>query len=53
MAGDINRIMNGYENAIAAANYEEAIVLDEELIENDDYRMIWTTNYSGDYPPVN
>ena len=49
---DINRVMNGYESAKEAYEYEEAIVLDEELIEGTDYMMIWTDSYSGDFPPV-
>ena len=49
---DINRVMNAYEEAQEAANYAEAIVLDEELISGEDYRVIFTNNYSGQYPPV-
>lgn len=49
---DINRIMNGYKDAKDAADYAEAIVLDEEEIDDDDYRFIWTNNYSGQYPPT-
>lgn len=49
---DLNRVMNGYISARDAAEYEEALVLDEEQITADDYRMVWTDTYSGDYPPV-
>lgn len=49
---DINRIMNGYEDAKDATAYGEAIVLDVEQIDGDDYRMVWTQNYAGGYPPV-
>lgn len=50
--GAIDRIVSGYNEATDAANYEEAIVLDEELISDDNYRVIWTTSYDGAYPPV-
>ena len=53
MENDINRIMNGYDEAIDAAEYEEALILDDELIEGSDYRMIWSDTYSGSYPPNN
>lgn len=49
---DVERIMNGYYSAIDAANYAEALVLDDEQIEGDDYRMIWTNAYQGSYPPA-
>lgn len=49
----INRIMEGYTGATDAANYEEAIVLDEELIEDEDFRFVWTESYSGGFPPIN
>lgn len=50
--GNINRIMNAYKNAQEAANYAEALVLDDELISGADYRMIWTNSYNGDFPPL-
>lgn len=50
---DIQRIMNGYIDADEAAEYEEALVMDEELISGTDYRLILTTSYTGDYPPIN
>lgn len=49
----IERVMEGYENAEDAADYEEALVLDDELIEGTDYRIIWTDEYNGAYPPNN
>lgn len=50
---DINRIMNGYTDAEEASNYAEALVLDDELISGDDYRMVWTNGYEGQYPTAN
>ena len=48
---DINRIMNGYQEAIDAANYAEALVCETESNEGDDYTLVWTEAYSGAYPP--
>lgn len=48
---DIDRIVNGYEQAQAAVAYENALVLDEEEIREGNYRLIWTTAYDGDFPP--
>lgn len=50
---DINTIINANQNAKDATKYVDAIVLDEEQIEETNYRMVWTENYSGGYPPVN
>lgn len=50
---NITRVMNGYEDALEAANYAEALVLDEEEISDGDYRFVWTDAYNGDYPPKN
>lgn len=52
MDADVNRIMNGYIDAKDAANYAEALVLNDELISGDNYRMKWTTSYNGEYPPA-
>lgn len=48
----IERVMEGYENAKDASEYAEALVLDDELIEGTDYRIIWTNEYDGSYPPT-
>lgn len=50
---DINRIMNAYEDAQEATAYARALVLNEELISEDDYKLIISNTYSGDFPPVN
>ena len=50
MAANVDRIINGYEEAQQAANYGEALVLDEEEISGDDYRLLLTNAYTGAYP---
>lgn len=47
----IDRIINGYKNAEDAAEYAEALTLDVEQNSGSDYTLVWTTAYSGDYPP--
>ena len=50
---DIDRIIIGYNGAKDAAAYEEALVLDEEQTEGDDYRLIISESYPGAFPNRN
>lgn len=52
MAADLSMILNAYHDGTDAANYVDALVLDEEEIENEDYRIIWTASYQGGFPPI-
>lgn len=47
----IDRIINGYKNAEDAANYAEALVLDVEQESEENYTLVWSEAYSGDFPP--
>lgn len=49
---DLNRIISGYQEAIDAANYAEALVFDTEQNSGDDYTLVWSTSYEGGYPPI-
>ena len=51
MASDVERIINAKYEGIDAANYADAIVLETEQNSGDDYTLVWTTEYSGGYPP--
>lgn len=51
-APDIDTVLRTYIEGQDASNYVDALVLNEEEIEDDDYRIIWTNAYSGSYPPV-
>lgn len=48
---DINRIINGYTEAKDASEYAEALALEMQQTEGEDYQMVWSTSYSGSYPP--
>lgn len=40
---EVDRVIAAYENAKAAKEYENSLVLDTEIISDNDYRMIWST----------
>lgn len=46
----LNRVMEGYYDAIDASNYEESLVLDVSLNSDTDYTLVWSNNYDGLYP---
>jgi hypothetical protein len=48
---DINRVVHGYDLADAAADYGQTIVCQTENISGDNYRMVWSTEYSGGFEP--
>ena len=48
---DINRVVNGYNRAIGAADYADTIVCEMQQISGDNYRMVWSTEYNGGFEP--
>ena len=48
---EINRVINGYNQADAAADYVDTIVCEMQQVSGDNYKMIWSTEYSGGFEP--
>lgn len=48
---EINRVINGYNLADAAADYADTIVCEMQQVSGDNYRMVWSTEYSGGFKP--
>lgn len=48
---DVQQLMNAVIETTEAVSYAEALVLDEELIGDDDYKLVMSNAYSGEYPP--
>lgn len=42
---EADRVLLAYENAKAAKDYKESIVLEMQQIETYDYCMVWTNHY--------
>lgn len=49
--GDINRVVNGYNLAKESADYADTIVCEMQQISGDNYRMVWSAEYSGGFEP--
>ena len=47
----INRIITDAQLAVDASNYADSIVCDVELNSGTDYTLVWTTAYTGEFPP--
>lgn len=50
---DIERIITGYNRAKDGADYAATIVCETQLVADDNYRMIWSTYYGGNFEPNN
>lgn len=48
---EINRVIDGYNQARESADYAETLVLQTEQISEDEYRMKWSNKYTGDFVP--
>ena len=48
---DINRVINGYNRAKGAADYADTIVCEMLQESGDNYRMVWSMEYSGGFKP--
>lgn len=48
---EINRVINGYNRAIGAADYADTIVCEMQQVSGDNYRMVWSTEYGGGFEP--
>lgn len=48
---EINRIVDGKNHASDAADYAATVVCDVQLISDENYRMIWTNAYNGNFVP--
>ena len=42
---EVDRVLAAYENAEAAADYAESIVMEMQQISLYDYKMVWTNQY--------
>ena len=49
--GEINRIVSGYNRADGAADYAATIVCEMQQVSGDNYKMVWSTEYSGGFEP--
>ena len=48
---DIDRVINGYNLADGAADYADTILCEMQQVSGDNYRMVWSTEYSGGFAP--
>lgn len=48
---EINRIVAGDNRASAAADYAETIVCEMQQVSGDNYCMVWSTEYNGQFVP--
>ena len=39
---EVTRVITGYENAVAAVEYVDSLVLEMQQISGDDYKMVWS-----------
>ena len=50
---DIERIITGYNRASGGADYAATIVCEAQQVDGDNFRMLWSTRYDGDFAPDN
>lgn len=48
---EISRVVDGYQRANEASNYADTIVCEMQLVEDENYRMVWSTEYNGPFTP--
>ena len=48
---EINRIISGYNQADGAADYADTIICEMQQVSGENYRMVWSTEYSGGFKP--
>ena len=48
---EIERVINGYNRAEAAGGYAGSSVCEMQLVEGENYKMVWSTEYSGPFEP--
>lgn len=48
---EIARVIAGYERAKEASNYADTIVCEMQLVEDENYRTVWSTAYNGPFVP--
>lgn len=51
MMADISRIISAAKEAEDATNYAEALRCEVSQNSGDDYTLVWTVAYEGNYPP--
>lgn len=42
---EIDRVLAAYDNAKAAEEYAETIVMEMQQVSGTDYKMVWTNQY--------
>lgn len=50
---DIERIVTAYNRANDGTDYAETIVCETRIIDGDNFRMLWSTRYDGEFVPDN
>jgi hypothetical protein len=45
---EVDRVLAAYENAKAAQEYAESIVMEMQQISGTDYKMVWSNQYPTD-----
>lgn len=48
---EIDRVISGYDRADGAANYADSIVCEMQQLSDDNYKMVWSTEYNGSFEP--
>lgn len=48
---DIERVINGYNRAIGAADYADSVVMEMQLVSVENYQMVWSNQYNGNFVP--
>lgn len=48
---EITRIIGGYNRASDAADYADTIACEMEQVSGDNYKMVWSTEYNGNFKP--
>lgn len=49
---EIERILEGMNQAEAATDYVNHQLCEMQLVSDDDYNMVWSTTTRGDFPPA-
>lgn len=44
---EVDRVLAAYDNAQQGKDYSETIIMETQQISGDEYRMIWSTLYTG------
>lgn len=48
---EIERVISGYDRASAAPGYVDSIVCEMQQVSGDNYEMVWSNEYNGNFEP--